>query len=147
MRTVPTVVRAGAAELPQVRDFYATVGYGGGAQPDDHVLVARGPLGLVAAVRLCEEEGCLVLRGMSVAAAWRGRGVGSALLGAVDAGIGERECWCVPYEHLGPFYSRIGFVAVEEGESPDFLVARAEGYRRRGQAVMLTRRPERRVGD
>jgi predicted N-acetyltransferase YhbS len=96
---------------------------------------------LVGAVRLCEEEGALVLRGMHVAPGEQGNGIGRALLEACCSAIGDRECWCVPYTHLRAFYAAVGFAEVSTGAAPDFLVQRAESYRSQGQGVLVALRP------
>ena len=124
-----------------VRSFYNRVGYGGGVYPDDRLLVVRDNRSIVAAVRLCDEEGFLVLRGMYVAEERRGQGLGSRLLESTSSAIGSSECWCVPYTSLTGFYSRIGF---QKSESiPAFLKARCERYTESGQLVTVMQRPER----
>ena len=123
-----------------VLSFYNRVGYGGGLYPDDRLLVARENRSIVAAVRLCDEEGFLVLRGMYVAEERRGQGLGSRLLESASSAIGSSECWCVPYTSLRDFYSRIGF---QKSESiPAFLMARCEQYTESGQLVTVMQRPE-----
>jgi GNAT superfamily N-acetyltransferase len=129
-----------------VRSFYRRVGYGGGAHPDDRLLVVREKQSMVAAVRLCVEEGTLVLRGMYVAEALRGRGIGSRLLASVSSAIGSSECWCIPYTHLLGFYSKVGFASCEAEASPPFLAERWREYTRGGQSVAIMRRPARFVG-
>ena len=124
-----------------VRSFYDSVGYGGGVYPDDRLLVVRKNRSIIAAVRLCDEEGFLVLRGMYVAEERRGQGLGSRLLESASSAIGSSECWCVPYTSLTDFYSRIGF---KKSESiPAFLMARCERYTESGQLVTVMQRPER----
>ena len=130
-------------ELPSVRVFYEHVGYGGGVQATDQVLVIRVGQKIVAAVRLCEEHGTLVLRGMYVDAEYRSQGYGVQLLESAGNLIGAAECWCVPHAHLVQFYSRAGFREKETDSIPGFLVERQAQYERRGHAVSVMQRAAR----
>lgn len=126
-------------DLTAADSFYEGVGYRGGSHPGDRLLVARDNQGIVAAVRLCIEEGALVLRGMYVAEGLRGQGLGSILLESASAAIGSDECWCVPYAHLKAFYSRIGFQEEVEA-TPVFLLERRARYLSNGHEVTVMRR-------
>ena len=129
------------ADLACVQSFYASVGYGGGAHPGDRLLVSREGQSIVAAARLCTEDGTLVLRGMYVAEGRRGQGIGSRLLESISEAIGSSECWCIPYTHLTGFYSRIGFQVCEGETIPPFLAERWERYTGNGQKVVIMKRP------
>ena len=131
------------ADLVGVASFYASVGYGGGALPGDRILVARAEGDIIGAVRLCDEEGTLVLRGMYVAEERRGQGLGSLLLESMTVAIGPAECWCIPYIHLVSFYSKIGFHEPESESIPEFLAARRARYEASGQEVVVMWRPAR----
>ncbi len=134
---------AKAADLPGVETFYEKVGYSCGVCVDDRIVVARDEQAIVAAVRLCEEEGVLVARGMYVAKTLRRKGLGASLLERTSLEIGEAECWCVPYAHLMEFYSRAGFVVCDNTAAPDFLIARLKSYSASGKKVAIMRRPPR----
>ena len=134
------IALADTADLAAIQSFYSSVGYSAGLNADDRILVASQARSIVAAVRLCDEEGFLVLRGMYVAEERRGQGLGSRLLESASSAIGSSECWCVPYTSLRDFYSRIGF---QKSESiPAFLMARCERYTESGQLVTVMQRPE-----
>lgn len=138
---MPRIGTAQREELTEVRSFYADVGYPGRVEPSDTVLVARSAADIVGAVRLCMEEGCLVLRGMYVDAARRGSGIGTELLAAVSTLIGGRGCWCIPYSRLRTFYARAGFMEVPRASVPTFLADRGDRYLAKGEAVIFTERP------
>ena len=131
---------AKTADLAGVQSFYASVGYGGGVHPSDRFLVSRVEQSIVAAARLCTEDGTLVLRGMYVAEGRRGQGMGSRLLVSISDSIGSAECWCIPYTHLKGFYSRIGFQVCEGETIPPFLAERWERYTGSGQKVVIMKR-------
>lgn len=123
-----------------VQSFFLSVGYGAEVHPDDRLLVARVGQSIVAAVRLCTEEGHLVLRGMYVAEDRRGSGIGSKLLESTSAAIGSSECWCIPYARLTNFYSRIGFRMCGGEAVPPFLVERWKRYTAGGKVVVVMKR-------
>ena len=131
---------AETTDLAAVQSFYTSVGYGGGVQPSDRLLVSWVEQSIVAAARLCTEGGTLVLRGMYVAELRRGRGIGSRLLKSISDAIGSSECWCIPYAHLTGFYSRIGFQVCEGETIPPFLAERRERYTESGRKVVIMKR-------
>jgi len=133
-RTATSDDRAAVAAL------YRDAGYTGGIAEGDEVLVTEEVGRIVAAVRLCEEHGVVVLRGMFVAADRQRGGVGARLLDAVVEALGERACLCVPFSHLQSFYERIGFRTIEETEAPAFLRERVSRYRESGYEVVVMRR-------
>ena len=135
------IVYEETTDLPAVQAFYSTIGYGGTALPNDRLLVAREDQSIIAAVRLCTENGTLVLRGMYVAEERQGRGTGSRLLESIAKVIGPAECWCLPYSHLTGFYSQIGFFMSEGEDAPPFLTDRWRRYIDSGQKVVIMKRP------
>jgi N-acetylglutamate synthase-like GNAT family acetyltransferase len=97
---------------------------------------------LCAAVRLCEEHGVLLLRGMRVCEGLRRQGIGTRLLQTIEPIVGERQCFSIPHRYLRSFYGRTGFVEIEEGAAPAFLGERCAEYRRKhGRDVIIMRRP------
>ena len=119
---------ASESELAEVEAFYSTVGYTGGALPADLIFVARDGSRIIGVVRLCEESGCCVLRGMYVASERQRSGIGTALLSELNAKVGARECWCIPFTHLREFYGVIGFGEVAPSSAPQFLRERHARY-------------------
>jgi len=136
------VALAGPADLAAVQSFYLRVGYSGGANPNDRIIIATQAGSIVAAAKLSSEVTTLVLRGMYVAESLRGTGVGTLLLGRISAEIGMLACWCIPYTHLEGFYSRIGFRICDNGEIPGFLVTRKKQYISAGHDVSIMKRSE-----
>jgi predicted N-acetyltransferase YhbS len=124
----------------EVGRFYEAVGYAGGVRDVDVVFVERRGDDVVGAVRLCREEGVLVLRGMYVSGDLRGTGIGTRMLEAVSGEIGDRECWCVPFNGLSDFYSRAGFSEYTSGDAPAFLLERLKRYKAGGMDVILMKR-------
>jgi GNAT superfamily N-acetyltransferase len=129
------------AGLAPVRAFYERVGYGGGVSAADIVLAASAGERVIGAVRLCEEHGVLVLRGMFVAQDCQRQGIGRALLARCAPWLDGREAFCLPYDHLTGFYREAGFEPVPKEALPTFLAGRLSGYLQRSQPVLAMRRP------
>jgi len=136
MDSITIGIADGDAHGPISR-FYDAVGYTGGVEPADTILVARDPHRIVAVVRLTMEHGHLLLRGMQVAADMRRRGLGALLLRATVEAIHQRECWCIPHQHLVLFYGRAGFVEAQLSATPAFLRDRRARYMHAGHAVTV----------
>ncbi len=132
-------------DFERLAAFYRDNGYAPPISPADVIVVAEvaGNEGaLCGAVRLCDERGVLVLRGMRVCEDMRRQGIGTRLLHAVEPVIGARECFCIPHRYLRSFYGQIGFVDIEPTDPPEFLRERWARYRREyGLDVVLMRRP------
>lgn len=128
-------------ERNQVNALYAAWGYAGKAEPKDTVILAEIEGELVGLVRQSLEGGVVLLRGMYVAPNAQRKGVGTALLGEFVKQFGERDCYCLPYEHLLDFYGRCGFEVLPSKAAPTFLAERLAQYRADGGRVLLMRRP------
>ncbi len=141
--TSPVVLRtAQPQEFEHVASFYRSNDYLPQIDPDDLFVVAEREGAVCGVVRLCEEHGVLLLRGMRVARAAQRQGIGTQLLGAAAERVDSRECYCVPHRHLDRFYAQIGFEEIEPGRAPPFLEQRWKEYRRDyGLDVIIMRRP------
>jgi predicted N-acetyltransferase YhbS len=133
---------ADAAELDEVREFYKTIGYGGGVSQSDVTLTARLDGRLVGAVRLCSESGVVVLRGMQVDPSFQRKGIGRTLLQHCVPFLNTGSAYCVPYEHLTNFYGQVGFIETPPKLLPAFLAERLAGYvATNRQTVAMKRMP------
>ena len=131
---------ASPAELGAVADLYKRTGYKGTVSPDDRVMVAIHDGRIVGAVRLCEEFGTTVLRGMYLLREFQRGGIGTRLLQFAETVLEERACYCIPYRHLENFYGRIGFRRIDESSAPPGLRERCDQYRAGGTDVILMER-------
>lgn len=128
------------AEREALTSFYDRCGYRGDVRDTDRILVATSGCTIVGAVRACEEAGHLVLRGMFVCPAQRGRGIGRQLLAAWIERFGRAEALALPVERLAPLYGKAGFTRVEADALPPHLALRLDAYRSRGHAAIAMRR-------
>lgn len=96
---------------------------------------------VVAVAKLAVEESVVVLRGVQIAEAWRGKGLGARLLEAVATRATEPS-FVIPYGHLEALYARFGWVRTRTEEAiPPFLAERCAKYRSKGDDVFVARRP------
>jgi N-acetylglutamate synthase-like GNAT family acetyltransferase len=129
-RPTLTVQEAQAADLGRVIAFYRASGYQPEISPGDIIITAEQNGEICGALRVCEEEGKLVLRGVRVVEALRRQGIGTRLLRAAEVAIGSRDCFCIPHRYLAGFYGRVGFVEIGLEKAPAFLRERCARYRR-----------------
>jgi N-acetylglutamate synthase-like GNAT family acetyltransferase len=128
-------------EFGKAAAYYREHGYGASVAPADRFLVTEEDGRIVAVLRLCREEACLVLRGMRVSPALQRRGIGSRLLHFAQGEMGDEVCYCIPYRYLRAFYAQIGFEEVGPAQVPEFLRDRVAVYRSKlGLDVILMRR-------
>jgi N-acetylglutamate synthase-like GNAT family acetyltransferase len=108
--------------------------------PANKILLAEVDGRIVGVLRLCEEHGALVLRGMQVHRTRQRRGIGTQLL---DFAITDmaRASFCLSFDHTVEFYRRAGFAPVPETELPPFLRERVVRYRGKGDNVVPMCRP------
>lgn len=144
-RKAAAIVRAATPnELGWVERFYHANGYQPVIQLTDRLLLALQDGELCGALRLCEECGSLLLRGMRVAVPLQRQGIGTRLLRAAEELIGERACFCIAHRHLEFFYGQAGFRRIDARQAPQFLSDRCARYRREVEVdVVILRRPAR----
>ena len=122
------IAEAAQPEFPEIEEFYRVSGARGRPSPGDRLFVARFEGALVGAVRLCDENGVLVLRTMRVAATHQRRGIGRQLLAALVAEVRSRECFLLGYAHLEGFYGLEGFEKIDPARLPPHLRERHTAY-------------------
>jgi N-acetylglutamate synthase-like GNAT family acetyltransferase len=118
------------AELDRIREFYRDNGYSQDVLASDIFVVAEEDGDLCGTVRLCEENGFQVLRGMRVSEAMQRKRVGTQMLEAFKSVVGEQVCYCIPFRHLERLYGKIGFSTIEDSDAPQTLRDRCLMYRR-----------------
>jgi N-acetylglutamate synthase-like GNAT family acetyltransferase len=116
------------SDVGRVNDFYTSQRRSRGAETADFLLLAESDNLVVGVVRLCQEQGYLMLRGMLIERDHRRKGLGVRMLRDLEKRLRDQDCYCIPYAHLIPFYGIIGFQAVEDDEVPDFLSGRLAKY-------------------
>ena len=130
------------AEYAKIEDFYLKNQYDRSLSPYDHFLVIDDGDEILAALRVCHEQGSYVLRGMRVSEDFQRRGFGSKLLDYFKEFIVNKGCYCIAHSYLKGFYGRVGFEEINLNEAPEFLTARFFHYRTElGRNVRLMYKP------
>ncbi len=128
------------SDYEDIAALYAEAGYGASPDPADLVIVAKSDGQLAGVVRLCQEHGVTVLRGMQIRIDLQRQGIGAKMLAVCWAYLDQRESYCLPYSHLVSFYGAAGFTVVNDGSLPDFLSRRLASYVSGGRDVIAMRR-------
>lgn len=134
------ILQAGEADRSRLLTFYQGTGYTGGVDSADVVILAEEEGRIIGALRLCQEQSALVLRGMRVQEEWQRQGIGTRLLQVAGERIGKRTCYCLPHPCLEGLYGRIGFTPVKPASAPKFLRARQAEYREQGVETILMKK-------
>ncbi|WP_414530124.1 GNAT family N-acetyltransferase [Nodularia chucula] len=101
-----TISQAKPHDIENIKIFYSQCGYGGGVSDKDLILIAQLQEKIVGAVRLCPDNGFIVLRGMQVLAQFQHQGIGRQLLLACKEQLNDQVCYCIPWYHLQSFYQQ-----------------------------------------
>ncbi len=108
--------------------FYQETGYSYPVPNQDDIFYAEVEGQKIGVVRISNEYGCSVLRGMQVLEPFRGQGVGTKLLTFLASTLRPDPVYCIPNDHLVNFYGKIGFSVIDSDEAPEFLVERLNDY-------------------
>ncbi|HEX6292302.1 MAG TPA: GNAT family N-acetyltransferase [Herpetosiphonaceae bacterium] len=135
-----TVRQATPEDFDRIRAFYAPL-VRKQINPDERCVIAEHDRAVVGAVRLCREEGHVVLRTMQIHEAYQRRGLGARMLRALEPLIEAEPCYCLPYEHLPGFYRTIGFQIIDLEAAPPHLQARYTLGSAQGLRMLLMMRP------
>jgi N-acetylglutamate synthase-like GNAT family acetyltransferase len=129
-------------EFTKIQSFYKKNQYDSPIFPDEHFLVIENQDEILGALRICNEEGAFVLRGMRVADSFQRQGIGSQLLDYFSDFIDNQDCYCIAHRHLKSFYGRVGFEDPDPNKVPEFLNARLQLYQSKiGLDVLLLYKP------
>jgi len=125
---VASIAKASEERFAKIAEFYESQGARGRPSPGDRIFIAEDEGRLLGAVRLCQEEGILVLRTMRVAASHQRQGIGSRLLRALVRELAGQDCYLLGYAHLEGLYGLEGFAKIEAATLPPHLQERLKLY-------------------
>jgi N-acetylglutamate synthase-like GNAT family acetyltransferase len=129
-----------ADELSWLASFYDQCGYGGTFEDTDDVYYAIDKQdSVIGVVRIAQEHGAFVLRGMQILPLLRGNHIGLLLLSYLDKSLSplKAPCYCLAHFHLINFYGKIGFVSAKSDGVPEFLIQRKMEYKGKGLDIAL----------
>ena len=72
----------------------------------------------------------------------KNQGCGSKLLNAIEPVLSGGIAFCLPFSHLGPFYTQAGFRKISVSLLPDFLQDRLNKYTEQNLKVIAMRRDQ-----
>lgn len=128
-----------------VDPFYEEEGKTHRARSSDLFFAAFIENSVVGVCRFCVEEGTPLLRSMIVQSNLRSQKIGSKILKSFADYLDTNDVgptFCIPYDHLGIFYSQIGFKIIREEDAPLFRQERIQTYRTNNpEKFMIMRRP------
>lgn len=134
----------GFKATPIVDPFYEQEGKSHRARSSDLFFAAFMENSIVGVCRFCVEEDTPLLRSMIIHEPLRSQKIGSKILESFAQYLDHnnfRSTYCIPYDHLGNFYGRIGFKIINEEDSPVFLQERIQEYRKKSSdSFMIMRR-------
>ena len=126
------VLRDHTISLDAIKGFYDSCGYPGSIGDSDQMIVATLLSQLIGAVRLVEENGVHLLRGMYIADRCQRMGIGARMLKHFEELIERQQIMNIYLTcgaHLDDFYGQIGFkILTNPHDIPSFLAARSAGY-------------------
>ena len=104
MTTAISLYEASVKERPDIDSLYERCGYRRKFNDEDTILLAKNKASLVGVVRLCPENGEIVLRGLQVLPERQRQGMGRRLLDECLPRVNEVVCYCIPWSYLERFY-------------------------------------------
>ena len=143
MPAIHIELKTGSAARPLVDGFYEKHGSQSRARDPDLFFLAMSGQNLIGCVRYCTENATPLLRSMMIAENHRRKGIGARLLQAFCEFLDQNDIhnvFCLPYGHLGEFYTRMGFIQTAPESTPLFLAERLRDYSTSGKSYLCMRR-------
>jgi N-acetylglutamate synthase-like GNAT family acetyltransferase len=134
--------KATQADAKAIGDLYASLSPKTRIDQEIQVLAEENGVA-VGIVRIVDEEGHFVLRGMNVRRNRQRQGIGKQMLVELQEHIDGRDCYCLAFSHLEDFYGTIGFEMIRIDQAPDHLTERLERYISMGLDTIIMKRPGR----
>ncbi len=131
--------------MEAIEDFYKSCGYPGSVDDTDQIILATTGSRVIGAIRLVEEEGTHLLRGMYIAEQYQRMGIGALMLKQFEELIVHQKITSIYLTcgaHLNDFYGKIGFKIVTNPHAiPSFLSVRSAGYAKKfGPQLIMQRK-------
>ncbi len=93
-------------QIPQSQEFYSSIGCFQKMHSTDVAVAAFDASEIVGLVRLANEHGRAILRGMIIAPEFQRKGIGSLVLTALEKRLSNDDCYCIPHGWLEGFTVR-----------------------------------------
>ena len=116
--------------IDELRDFYLIFNNTGPVTSDDDIILANLRDRIVGTVRLSQENGVYIMRGMFVHEAFQKQAIGRKMLSVFEEHLKNRDisqAFLIRGPHLEAFYGQIGFHKTDSS-APQFLMERSRSY-------------------
>ncbi len=109
--------------------------------PSQRFVIAKAGQSIIGAVRLCQEDGHVIVRTMQIDDRYHRQGIGTRMLATLEPLLEPAPSYCLPYVHLPAFYSKIGFQIIPVEQAPPHLQARYHLGTTQGIQMLVMHRP------
>lgn len=116
-------------DRPTINAIYATLGFMPWDPGQDQLLVAVSDGRIVGCGRLHRYGEAVELGGMYVHPDFRSQGIARHILKSLVELLDDETCYCIPFEHLIPFYARFGFEPCEDASIPPIIEEKVAYFR------------------
>lgn len=116
-------------DRPAINAIYASLGFMPWDPAQDQLLVATVGDRLVGCGRLQRFSNAVELGGMYVHPDFRGHGIARTVLKSLVELLGNEACYCMPFDHLIPFYEEFGFARCDEQNLPQAIEEKVAYFR------------------
>jgi GNAT superfamily N-acetyltransferase len=120
---------AAERDRPAVNAIYAALGFMPWDPKQDQLIVAVAGDRLVGCGRLQRYANAVELGGMYVHPNFRGQGIARQILKSLVDLLGGETCYCIPFDHLIPFYEQFGFVPGPRENLPQAVAEKVAYFR------------------
>ncbi len=127
-----------AADITLVQNFYKQTTYKSAAStlPQDEIVAACKGDEVIGLYRLCHEADVCVLRGFYVLEAYRGYGIGTAMLQQLESIAKSTDVYLICVNNRNSFYARAGFKVATDNIS-EMLLQRKNKYNNPEMNILL----------
>ena len=106
--------------------------------PEDEIVAAYDGDEVIGLYRLCHEAEVCVLRGFYVLEAYRGDGIGTAMLHVLDSVALDKDVYLICVNNRNSFYAKAGFEVATNSVS-EMLLQRKNKYNNPEMNILLRR--------
>lgn len=134
-----TIRALAPALFPMAKKFYKQFGQATKTNRQDQIYAAFGNNTMLACARIAPYGEARLLRGVFVAPAHRGQGLGRALVNHALENCSLSEIWTFPYTHLNGMYETLRFDHLAIENAPLTIQKAFKIYSDQGKQISLMR--------
>ncbi len=135
------IIKAPSSLKIEINQFYHKVGYHSHWSGNEQAYCMLDNNLIIGAVKIEELDDFFVLRGMYLDNNFHQRGLGTQLLKFIEPILNKAISYCLPFNHLTPFYQQVNFEVIQVEQLPLILMNRFEKYRNEGHQIIPMYKP------